>query len=216
MPTRRTSRGSAASERSVTRRSTAKPRSSVAPSGRFTTHEVDAERWRDFARLFESQGGPKYCWCMVWRAEGAEARLADNAHRKAAMHRRVKQGTPVGLLGYLGDEPVAWCSIAPRETYRKGLGGLEAPDEAPGSVWSLACFFVTREERGQGVSRRLIKAAITHARKRGGKVLEAYPVDPDSPSYRFMGFVETFEQLGFQGVGREGSRRHVYRYDLSA
>ncbi|MFY2557055.1 GNAT family N-acetyltransferase [Corallococcus terminator] len=216
MPTRKTIRGVSSPKRSTARRATSKPATSVAPSGRFSTHEVDARRWPDFARLFESQGGPRYCWCMAWRAEGAEARLADNAHREAAMHRRVKQGTPVGLLGYLGDEPVGWCSIAPRDTYRKGLGGLKPEDEAPERVWSLACFFVTRQARGQGIARRLIKAAITHARKRGASVVEAYPVDPSSPSYRFMGFVETFEQLGFQEVGREGSRRHVYRYPLSA
>ncbi|MCP3169698.1 GNAT family N-acetyltransferase [Myxococcus qinghaiensis] len=216
MPTRKTIRRTSSPKRSTAQRATTKPATSEAPSGRFSTHEVDSKRWPDFARLFESQGGPKYCWCMVWRAEGAEARLADNAHRKAAMQRRVKQGTPVGLLGYLGDEPVAWCSLAPRDTYRKGLGGLNPEDEAPERVWSLACFFVTRAARGQGIAQRLIKAAIAHARKRGASVVEAYPVDPSSPSYRFMGFVETFEQLGFQEVGREGSRRHVYRYELSA
>src|SRR5262249_24285373 len=32
-------------------------------------HEVDAERWRDLERLFESRGGPESCWCMVWRAQ---------------------------------------------------------------------------------------------------------------------------------------------------
>jgi len=32
-------------------------------------HEVDAARWRDFERLFESRGGPESCWCMVWRAQ---------------------------------------------------------------------------------------------------------------------------------------------------
>ena len=31
--------------------------------------EVDAARWSDFERLFEARGGPKYCWCMVWRRD---------------------------------------------------------------------------------------------------------------------------------------------------
>ena len=26
--------------------------------------EVDGDRGGDLARLFESRGGPKYCWCM--------------------------------------------------------------------------------------------------------------------------------------------------------
>jgi hypothetical protein len=45
-------------------------------------------------------------------------------------------------------------------------------------------------------------------------VVEAYPVDPDSPSYRFMGFADLFETAGFREVGRAGKRRHVVRLDL--
>ena len=48
-----------------------------------------------------------------------------------------------------------------------------------------------------------------HARSHGAAILEAYPVDPDSPSYRFMGFVPVFEEAGFHKVGRAGIRRHV-------
>ena len=44
----------------------------------------------------------------------------------------------------------------------------------------------------------MLRAAIDYARKRGATALEAYPVDPDSPSYRFMGFVPAFERLGFK------------------
>jgi hypothetical protein len=30
----------------------------------------------------------------------------------------------------------------------------------------------------------------------GARYVEAYPVEPDSPSYRFMGFKTTFEKAG--------------------
>ena len=40
---------------------------------RLVFYEVDAGRWPDFERLFESRGGPKACWCMVWRATPVEA-----------------------------------------------------------------------------------------------------------------------------------------------
>ena len=175
--------------------------------------EVDRARWPDMQALFESRGGPKNCWCMVWRANADEARHPDGASRKAAMARRIDAGVPVGLLGYLDGEPVAWCSIAPRDTYRP-LGG---PDDAPGGgerVWSIACFFVKRDLRGAGVTARLIEAAVAHARSRGATVVEVYPVDPDSPSYRFMGFVSSFTAAGFHEVGRAGSRRHVMRLEL--
>jgi GNAT superfamily N-acetyltransferase len=178
-----------------------------------TFREVDESSWTDFELLFESRGGPKACWCMAWRAIGPETRQKSGAERKCAIERRVRTHVPIGILGYMDDQPVAWCSIAPRTSYR-ALGGLEPPGEAPETVWSLVCFFIRRELRGKGVTVQLLAAAIAHARKNGARVIEAYPVAPDSPSYRFMGFVPTFEAAGFQRVGAAGSRRHVMRLRL--
>jgi hypothetical protein len=115
-------------------------------------HEVDAARWDDLERLFESRGGPKSCWCMVWRAGVKTAKGPD---RKAAMRRNVCEGIPIGLLGYSDGEPVAWCSIAPRTTYRN-LGGPTSTSESPEEVWSLVCFFIRREFRGKGLTNRVI------------------------------------------------------------
>lgn len=179
-----------------------------------TFHEVDEARWADFERLFDGRGGPKACWCMVWRAEGAETRQTKGPERKAAMEKRIRGGVPVGLLGYLEGEPVAWCSIAPRPTYRR-LGGPEVAGEDPERVWSLACFFAHRSLRGQGVTAQMIEAAVAHARAKGARVLEAYPVDPGSPSYRFMGYRPSFEAAGFRHVGAAGQRRNVMRLELT-
>jgi GNAT superfamily N-acetyltransferase len=84
----------------------------------------------------------------------------------------------------------------------------------PEQVWSLACFFIRRDLRGQGLTKQIIEAAVQHAEKRGATVIEAYPVDPSSPSYRFMGYVQTFVSAGFYEVGRAGTRRHVLRREL--
>ncbi len=178
---------------------------------RLIFREVDRDRFGDFVTLFESRGGPKNCWCMVWRATGDEAKRTDGISRKAAFTRRVMQGVPVGIIGYLDEKPIAWCSIAPRPTYRDLGGAAEQPGE---KVWSIVCFFVSRKYRGQGMTARLIRAAVEHAQRRGATVIEAYPVDPDSPSYRFMGFVPVFKKAGFVEVGRAGTRRHVMQLKL--
>lgn len=179
---------------------------------RFTVHEVTPERWGDFERLFEAKGGPKYCWCMAWRATPEEAKHAGNAQRKAAMADRIRKSVPVGLLGYLADQPVAWCSVAPRSTYRRLVSNGSSDD----GIWSIVCFFVLKQYRRAGLTRRMLAAALKHARRHGAKVVEAYPVDEDSPSYRFMGFVPMFEEAGFQEIGREGSRRHVMQFECHA
>ena len=156
----------------------------------------------------------RICFALSGKcSSAAEAKTTDGNSRKAAIHSRVRDGLPIGLLGYLADQPVAWCSIAPRVTYRP-LGGPVDFGAAPNAVWSLACFFIRRDLRGKGASEEALNAAIAHARSKGGKVIEAYPVDPDSPSYRFMGFVGLFERAGFKPIARAGSRRHVMRLSL--
>jgi ribosomal protein S18 acetylase RimI-like enzyme len=165
---------------------------------------VTGDTWPDFEKLFRSKGAPSYCWCMAWRMNKEELKNNNSNARKRFIKKRVSSGTPIGLLGYIDNEPIAWCSIAPRETYQR-LGG----DETIEKVWSIACFFVKKEYRDQGLVDKLIAAAKKYAKENGAKFLEAYPVKPDSPSYRFMGFINTFEKSGFHFVKEAGSRRHV-------
>ncbi|HTJ56739.1 MAG TPA: GNAT family N-acetyltransferase [Devosiaceae bacterium] len=169
---------------------------------------VDRSTWADFERLFTGPGGPKHCWCMVWRATAEEGRGTSGPVRHGQIHDRIERGVPVGLLAYEGDLPVAWVSIAPRETYRR----LNGPGARPGEIiWSLACMFTPRKRRGAGTTHRLIAASAEHARKAGANVLEAYPVADDAPSYRFMGIVSAFSRAGFTEIGMAGTRRHVMR-----
>jgi GNAT superfamily N-acetyltransferase len=169
---------------------------------------VDKRRWPDLEQLFESRGGPKNCWCMIWRDMPERPQRTDGPSRKRALKGRVEAGQQVGLLAYLDGEPAAWCSVAPRPTFKR-LGGVTYEGEPEEAVWSIVCFFVKRTARGRGIFERLLADAVEHARASGAAVVEAYPVDPDSPSYRFMGFVSAFQARGFKEVGRAGSRRHV-------
>ena len=183
---------------------------STGPSDPLRIVEVDRDHWSDLARLFEARGGPSFCWCMVWRPLQNRGRQDGRRRRRAALQRRVQAGTPVGILGYLGNEPVAWCSVAPRSTYRP-LGGAPGPDD---EVWSVVCFYVAPRLRRRGLMRQMLQAAIETARRHGAAVLEAYPVEVGSPSYRFMGFVPLFRAAGFAPAGRAGVRRHVMRLAL--
>jgi GNAT superfamily N-acetyltransferase len=133
---------------------------------------------------------------------------------KAQILSRVDAGTPIGLVGYSDGVPVAWVSVAPKPSFAGNLGG---PESVPADkVWSLTCMYMRRALRGRGAGHQLIDAAIRYAAKHGGKVLEAYPVEPDSPSYRHMGFIPAFEAAGFTEVGTAGTRRHVMRLTLTA
>jgi GNAT superfamily N-acetyltransferase len=181
-------------------------------AGSLTFKPVTPATRADFEALFDAPGGPKYCWCMAWRTTSQEARTLSGPQRRPLIMGRIARGEPVGLLGYEAGRPVAWVSIAPKETYHR-LGG---PEPAAGErIWALACMYIPRALRGRGLAHALIAAAADYARREGATAVEAYPVDPESPSYRFMGFVSAFEAAGFTEVGRAGSRRHVMRLTLS-
>ena len=174
---------------------------------------VTRNTFADFEMLFGAPGAPKYCWCMAFRATSAEVKDSKGPARHRQIRERVDNDVPIGLIGYRDGQPAAWVSVAPKESFRR-LGG---PPTNPGeTIWSLSCLFVPRRERGNGLAHELIAAAIAHAKAEGADILEAYPVDPDAPSYRHMGFVPAFERAGFTHAGPEGRRRHVMRLTMSA
>ena len=165
---------------------------------------VDTSNWEDLEKLFKSKGGPHTCWCMVWRNMNEGTDRANKADKKESLKNYVANQKPVGLLCYHNSEVIAWCSIAPRESYRELSG-----DTSLTKVWSLVCFFIKREYRQKGITEELIKQAINYAKDNGANYVEAYPVDPESPSYRFMGFKPIFDKLGFNLKHKAGQRRYV-------
>jgi len=178
-------------------------------SSRLTFKPVVKNNWHDLECLFESKGGPHHCWCMVWREMNEGKTRGNKADKKGALKGLIDRNIPIGLLCYHDLIPVAWCSIAPRETYRE-LGG----DKSLKDVWSLACFFIRREYRQQNMTKKLILEALKYAKENGAKYVEAYPVEVDSPSYHFMGFRSTFEKLGFEFKHKAGTRRNVMTINL--
>ena len=99
---------------------------------------VDKVNWADFEAFFESNAKLKYCWCMAWRMTKDELKNNNVVCRKELIKERVWAGIPIGLLAYTTERPIAWCSIAPRETHRR-LGG----DGSIENVWSMTCFYIS-------------------------------------------------------------------------
>ena len=173
---------------------------------RFT--EVTPATRGSFEALFEQPGAPRYCWCMAWRHSGREHVESDE--KKRQMMALIDAGTPVGIVAELDGKIIGWCSVAPRETYRRLS---KRQDDSETGIWSIVCFYVPRALRGGGLASGLLDAAIGHAFAKGARVIEAYPVAEASPSYRFMGFLDMFASRGFHEAGMAGSRRHVMRLE---
>jgi len=177
---------------------------------------VTAERLPDLEEFSNCHGKFRYCAWMRWRMTSSAFRRSTKEDRVAALEGLVRTGTPVGILAYSGTTPVGWCSVAPRESYAALERSRVLPrvDDAP--VWSVVCLFVDRHFRRQGLTGRLLQAAVDYAREQSAPAVEGYPVAPDAPSYRYMGTPETYRRAGFVDVTPVGQKRIVMRYDLRA
>jgi GNAT superfamily N-acetyltransferase len=155
---------------------------------------------------------------MWWRLKRAEYNRGKGDVNKGKLQQIVRSGEVPGLLLYDGGEPVAWCSVAPRERFPV-LGTsrtLKPVDDKP--VWSIVCFYVRRDYRKKGVSRQLIRAAAEYARKNGARLLEGYPVvsrEGSTPAaFAWTGFLDAFEKEGFEPCDPGGHSRRIVRLPL--
>ncbi len=176
------------------------------------------ETWPDFEALFGQHGAYGGCWCMWWRLSRSTFEKNQGQGNRAALKDLVAAGDVPGIVLYNEGNAVAWCSVAPREAYASLNRSpvLKPLDEVP--VWSIVCFFVARSHRGQGTLESLIRAAIDHARKGGGQVVEAYPTTLKTrgarlpPVSSFMGLPSVFERVGFEKCAQPSNSKVIMRY----
>ncbi len=178
-------------------------------------HPLTQDRWKDLERLFGPRGAYGGCWCMWWRTRRAEFERGQGEGNRLALRRLVKAGQVPGILAYVDGEPAGWCSVAPRHACAalERSRTLKALDDVP--VWSIVCFYVDRRFRGQGLTQRLIRAAVDYVRAQGGRVVEAYPTVPRSgvlpPVSVYMGLPQAFRRAGFVEVARPSRTKVIMR-----
>ena len=194
-------------------------------ASKLTVLPATSERWPHVEAIFGAKGCSvaRGCWCMHYRRSGSAPSLSSVTNRsrtyRTALKALVDGGRPPGLIAYRGDVPVGWVSLAPREEFARLERSpvMKPVDDRP--VWSIICFVVPPEHRGQGVARALLQGAIAYARDHGATVVEAYPVDKADPSKddaMWFGAKSMYDHAGFKEVARRKPTRPVVRLDLRA
>lgn len=186
------------------------------PLPKLTIQPVTPERWGDMETVFGPRGGTGGCWCMYWRLRHSEFEAQKGEPNKQLMKGIVESGHIPGILAYAGDEPVGWCSVAPREEFSRLDRSriLKPVDDQP--VWVIVCFFIPRAYRRKGVMRQLLTGAVAYAKSQGAKIIEGYPVEPKKDKmpevFAWTGFAEAFREAGFKEVARRSETRPIMRY----
>ena len=188
--------------------------------------------WEDLSAVFGTRGASSVCFCQRYKLAPGEAFSRFPAAERA---RRLREQTHAGdatatetsgLVAYVGDEAVGWCAVEPRPAYSGLLRVYRTPwegrneDRSDERVWSVTCVLVRAGFRGRGIAYALARAAVDHARVRGARALESYPMRTEAGEITWdeihVGAQSIFAAAGMVEVSRPGKRRVVMRIDFQA
>jgi GNAT superfamily N-acetyltransferase len=178
----------------------------------YSIKPLDASTWPEFAALVNCNNGIfGGCWCMGFHAEGAdkEASPTDNRDRKLA---RVRAGNAHAALVFDGPSCVGWCQFGtPDEVPRIKSRAAYEKDHPDLPDWRIACCYVGKGHRRQGVAAAALAGAIDLIAGLGGGILEGYPEEVGSvpATFLFNGALSTYEKLGFTRTRKIGKHRWV-------
>ncbi|MEW6195394.1 MAG: GNAT family N-acetyltransferase [Bacteroidota bacterium] len=176
------------------------------------------KNWKDFENLFGTKGACGGCWCMWWRLKRSEYNKSKGVGNKKKIKKIVNDGVVPGLLVYYDKEIIGWCSVAPREDFPvlDNSRILKRVDEQ--KVWSIVCFYMSPSYRKKGFTPEILKEVVKYVKKKKGKIVEGYPVEPKNsnmPSaFAWTGFASAFRKAGFEEVARRSPTRPIMRYYL--
>jgi GNAT superfamily N-acetyltransferase len=152
-------------------------------------------------------GSPRNQWLRT-RAE----RGVRNRRQKKAL---VDQACAHGILVYAEGEPVGWCQFGSQEELPRIDNSRKyralALDSGAHRLWRITCFAVLKSYRRRGVAGAALRAALEAIRKRGGGVVEAYPIHRWLPrafgNESTHGTASIFRKEGFKAVAPFGNTR---------
>lgn len=185
-------------------------------------HPLTHGRFADLVALFSSKGCSfaRQCWCMDYRISGKPDRpdgVSATSYKRDRLRALSGLRIAPGLLGYADELPVAWVSLGPRETFARLQNSpiMKPVDDRP--VWSIVCFIVHGERRGQGLARDMLGHAVGYAREHGAEAIEGYPIDRptrSAPQFLWHGAKAMFDDAGFQEIARRKQQRPIMRLEL--
>jgi GNAT superfamily N-acetyltransferase len=180
--------------------------------------ELSNETWKDFEELFGEHGACEGCWCMYWRLKHKDYQTNRGINNKKSMKGLVENNQQIGIIMYLDNEPIGWCSVAPRENFIRLENSRILKPIDNKSVWSIVCFFIDKKFRRQGYSKEMLKGVIKITKKKGAKILEGYPHKPKKDNmpaaFAWTGISNSFLSAGFTEVVRRSETRPIMRYYL--
>jgi len=168
--------------------------------------------------LLETTGSG--CFCNYWYFQGDKNAWLERCFLKpeenrAALVARLAAPELCGVVALApGGALIGWLSLSraarlpklyDQRVYR-GLPCFQGTAREREDVFTVACFLVAEAERGRGVARALLAAAVWEAREAGASALEAFPRKAPGDAQRlrpdevWLGPEALLESAGFSAV----------------
>jgi RimJ/RimL family protein N-acetyltransferase len=181
---------------------------------RFQIRELGTESWPDFERIMEKHNGVwGGCWCVAFHPKADEPSRTVASNR-AYKERLVRSNRAHAALVYEGPDVVGWAQFGPPAELPARMGGFRKLSAASPD-WRITCFFVDRDRRREGVAEAALAGALRLIAKKGGGVVDGYPIatrgKPYSSSFLFGGTESMFSEAGFGLIGSLGTSKVVMR-----
>ncbi len=167
--------------------------------GDLTVRRLDASSWDAFAELVERNNGIYGgCWCAPNHVEYRRG-VSDPRTLKEEL---VRSGRACAALVLDGEgRAQGWCQYACAEALHLKHERAYRQDPPPPARWRVACVFVDKGHRGQGVARRALEGALEQIAAAGGGLVEAISETTSGRvaqgRFLFSATVELFEQCAF-------------------
>ena len=166
----------------------------------FDIRPLDESTWPAFADLVERNNGIfGGCWCMGFHPEGVGKDTTAELNRERKLE-RVQAGTAHAALVFRGEDCLGWCQFGrPAEVPRiKSRAAYEKVKPVPPD-WRIACNYVGKGNRRQGVAGAALAGALDLIASLGGGTVEGLPEAAESVPAGFLynGALSTYERLGF-------------------
>jgi hypothetical protein len=78
----------------------------MTPQLKLKFYPLTSDRWKDFEKLFGSNGACGGCWCMWWRLKRSQYEKQKGTGNKKSIKKIVNLGTVPGILAYENECPI--------------------------------------------------------------------------------------------------------------
>lgn len=190
--------------------------SDPAASSAWSVRPLGPDTWDAFSELVERNNGIYGgCWCApnhheYVRGVSDPRTLKEELVRSGRAHAALVLD-PAGRVQ-------GWCQYGGADELHLKHTRAYRQDPPPPARWRIACVFVDKRHRGQGVARRALAGALDAiARSGGGRVEAISETTADRVAqgrFLFSATVELFEEFGFTRLRQVGKHAWIVSRDV--